>query len=153
QPGSTAFNAAPNVDQSFTVNPAALTVSADNKSRAYGAANPTLTGSVIGLQNGDNISATYSTPADTNSAVGSYGIVPSLNDPDSKLANYSVVTNNGVITVTPASLTVTIDNKSRSYGASNPTFSGVLSGILSSDNISASYTTVATAASPVATYS
>src|SRR6266850_4531053 len=152
QPGSTAFNAAPNVDQSFTVNPAALTVAADSKSRAYGAANPAFTGSLIGIQNGDNISATYSTLADTNSAVGSYGIVPSLNDPDSKLGNYNVATGNGVLTVTPATLTVTIDNKSRSYGAANPTLTGGITGIQNSDNITGSYTTIATTSSPVATY-
>jgi hypothetical protein len=153
QPGSTAFNAALNVDRSFTVNPAALTVAADNKSRAYGAANPAFTGSVVGLQNGDNISATYSTIADTNSAVGNYNIVPSITDPDSKLANYSVVTNNGVLTVSPASLSITIDNKSRIYGASNPALTGGLIGVQNSDNISAAYTTAATTTSPVATYS
>jgi hypothetical protein len=152
QPGSTAFNAAPNIDRSFTVNLAALTVTADNKSRAYGSANPAFTGSVTGLQNGDNISATYSTLADATSSVGTYSIVPSLNDPNSKLINYSVVTNNGVLTVTPATLTVTIDNKSRSYGASNPALTGGLAGIQNFDNISATYSTVATTTSPVATY-
>jgi hypothetical protein len=152
QVGSTAFFAAPNVDQSFTVNPAALTVTADNKTRAYGTANPTLTGSVAGIQNGDNISVTYSTLADSNSPVGSFSILSALNDPDSKLSSYSVVTNNGVLTVTPAALTVTIDNQSRTYGGANPALTGGLTGLQNSDNITASYATVTIATSPVGAY-
>jgi hypothetical protein len=152
QPGSTAFNAAPNVDQSFAVSPAALTVTADSKSRVYGAANPALSGSVTGIRNGDNITATYSTLADPTSSVGTYSIVPSLNDPDGKLGNYNLATGNGVLTVTPAALTVTIDNKSRNYGASNPALTGGLTGIQNSDSITANYTTIANATSPVASY-
>src|SRR4029077_3334495 len=60
----------------LTVTPFALTVTADNKSRAYGSANPTLTGTLTGVQNGDNISASYSTVADVTSPVGTYSIVP-----------------------------------------------------------------------------
>ena len=54
----------------LTVTAAALTVSADNQSRVYGATNPPLTGSVAGLQNGDLITAVFQTTADTNSPVG-----------------------------------------------------------------------------------
>ena len=37
-----------------TVSPS-LIVTADNQTRSYGAVNPTLTGNLVGLQNGDNI--------------------------------------------------------------------------------------------------
>src|SRR5208282_3907873 len=54
----------------------ALAITANDASRAYGAANPTFTGSIVGLQSGDNITASYSTVADTNSPPGAYSIVP-----------------------------------------------------------------------------
>ena len=152
QAGSTAFNAAPDVDQSFTVNPAALTVTVDSTNRAYGAANPPFTGSVIGIQNSDNIAASYSTLANTNSPVGTYSIVATLNDPGNKLSNYSVVTNNGVLTVTAAVLTVTADNKSKTYGSANPPFTGAVAGLQNGDNITAIYMTVADTGSPVGGY-
>jgi hypothetical protein len=137
---------------SLTVNPATLTVTAANANRQYGQANPAFTGTITGIQNGDNITATYSTVADPTSPVGTYAIVPALVDPDNKLSNYSVTTSNGTLTIAPAPLTVTADNASRQYGQSNPTFTGAVTGIQNGDNITASYSTVADPASPVGTY-
>ena len=104
----------------LTVTSYALSLTAHDQSRAYGAANPTLTGSLIGLQSGDNIEATYATAADTNSAVGGYPITISLSDPDGKLANYAVTTNNGTLTVNPAALAVTGDPQAKWYGEADP---------------------------------
>jgi hypothetical protein len=137
----------------LTVTPFALTVTADDKSRAYGAANPTLTGNLTGVQNGDNITASYSTVADASSPIGSYAIVPVLSDADNKLTNYSMAIINGALTVSPAALTVTADNQSRVYGSANPTLTGTVIGVQNSDGITASYSTVADATSPVGTYS
>jgi len=36
----------------------------------FGAPNPTFTGTIVGIKNGDNITATYSTLATTNSPTG-----------------------------------------------------------------------------------
>ena len=80
----------------LTVTPFALTVTADSHARTYGATNPVLGGTLVGVQNGDNITASYSTTATTNSPVGIYSIVATLNDPNGKLGNYSVTTNNGI---------------------------------------------------------
>ena len=86
----------------LTVTPYTLTVTADNQSRAYGDANPTLTGSLVGLENGDNITASFSTAATATDSVGTYPITVTLSDPDGKLANYTVTTNNGTLTITAA---------------------------------------------------
>jgi hypothetical protein len=137
----------------LTLTPFALTVTADNHSRAYGAANPTLTGTLAGVQNGDNITATYSTIADTNSPVETYSIVPELHDPDGKLVNYSITTTNGTLTVTQALLSVTADNQSRTYGAANSTLAGTVTGVVNGDNITVSYSTTADTNSPVGSYS
>jgi hypothetical protein len=136
----------------LTVAPSALTVAADNKARTYGAANPALTGTLTGVQNSDNITASYSTGASATNNVGAYSIVPSLNDPDSKLTNYSVTISNGTLAITKAPLAVTADNQSRTYGTTNPVFTGSIVGIQNSDNISTTYSTVATTSSPVGTY-
>jgi PKD repeat protein len=85
---------------SLVVWPAPLTVTASNASCQYGAAIPILSGTITGLQNNDNITATYSCSATTNSPVGTYAIVPTLVDPNGLLTNYSVVTNDGTLTVT-----------------------------------------------------
>jgi hypothetical protein len=95
-----------------------------------------LSGSLEGVQNGDNVTASYSTVATTLSPVGPYDITPSLNDPDRKLTNYVVTTNNGTLSVTPATLTGTADHKSRQYGETNPVFTVTYSGFVNSENAS-----------------
>lgn len=136
----------------LAVEPAPLTVTASNAGRTYGAANPSFTGAMTGLQNGDNITASYICSATSSSPVGQYPIVPTLSDPGSKLGNYSVTLNNGALSVSPASLTVTVDNKNRAYGAPNPQFTGAVSGVQNGDNITASFNCGATPSSPAGTY-
>ncbi|HEX7653023.1 MAG TPA: MBG domain-containing protein, partial [Verrucomicrobiae bacterium] len=84
----------------LNITPAALVVSANNVTRAYGTTNPSLTGSISGLQNTDVVTATYATAAIPSSPVGTYPITVTLNDPGSALANYTVTTNNGTLTIT-----------------------------------------------------
>jgi hypothetical protein len=87
---------------SLAVSAAALSVTASNASRLSGQSNPVFTGSIVGLQNNDNISAVYTTAATQSSPAGSYAITPVLSDPDNKLPNYQLSTTNGVLTVTNA---------------------------------------------------
>src|SRR6185312_12705895 len=83
---------------SLTVTPAPLTVAAANATRAYGDPNPLFTGTITGIQNGDNITATYSTSATATSPVGSYVIVPTLSDNGTgALASYTVTSTNGTL--------------------------------------------------------
>ena len=84
---------------SLVVSPALLTVTAANTNRAYGQANPVFTGTITGLVNGDNITATYSCSATVNSPVGTYAIVPSLVDPNHRQTNYTISLVNGTLTV------------------------------------------------------
>ena len=128
---------------------AGLTVAAHNASRVYGATNPVFSGTITGIRNGDNITATYATTATITSPVGAYAITPTLMDPGSKLSNYTLTFTNGTLKVTPAALTVAADNASRAYGATNPVFSGTITGIRNGDNLTATYATTATTNSPV----
>ena len=140
-------------DGTLTVTTAPLAVTANNVSRQYGQSNPALTGSITGLQNGDNITATYSCTAAASSSVGAYSIVPTLVDPNHRLGNYSVTLNNGSLTVTAAPLAVTANNVSRQYGQSNPALTGSITGLQNGDNITATYSCTATASSTVGAYS
>lgn len=91
----------------LAITPAPLTVAANSAARPYGAGNPVLTGIITGLQNGDPITASFSTTAGPASFVGSYPIVPSLYDPSNRLANYSLSLVNGTLAVTPETTIVT----------------------------------------------
>ncbi len=117
----------------LTVSACALVASADNQSRIYGAANPVLTGRLAGVQSGDNITASYSTAATAASPVGSYPITVTLSDPNQRLANYSVSTNNGTLSIGPATLWGLAMDQSRAYGQTNPPFTVIYGGFVNGD--------------------
>jgi hypothetical protein len=139
----------------LTVTRANLTVTADNQQRVYGGSNPALTGTVVGVQAGDAIAASYSTTAVGASPVGTYAIVPALSG--AALGNYDVVTKIGMLTVTRATLTVTADDRTRVYGGANPAFTATYAGFLNGDTAAVlsgapALTTTAAAVDPVGTY-
>ncbi len=113
----------------LTITPAAtttLTVKADNATRVYGAANPTLSGTVTGAQSGDAFTESFATTATATSAVGSYPIVPSVTG--TNLANYTVSIVNGALTVTAAATTTTLTApSSAAFGDSVTLTAGVAS--------------------------
>ena len=115
-------------------------------------ANPALSVTIVGIKNGDPITASVSTTADPTSPIGTYPIVATLIDPTNKLGNYAVTINNGTLTINPAPLSVTAANASRLFGTPNPPLSGIITGIKNSDPITATYSTTAIATSPVGTY-
>jgi 6-phosphogluconolactonase (cycloisomerase 2 family) len=135
----------------LTVSRATLVVTAANASRLYGSANPVFTGTITGLLPGDSITATYASAATAASPVGDYPIVPTLVDPLGQLVDYNVSVVNGDLTVSPAPLTVTINNASRVYGSANPTLNGTITGLKNGDSITAAYSSASVTAS-VGTY-
>uniref|UniRef100_UPI00321B2AD7 MBG domain-containing protein n=1 Tax=Pontibacter chitinilyticus TaxID=2674989 RepID=UPI00321B2AD7 len=136
----------------FTIGKAALTVTTDPKSRVYGDTNPAFTGSITGIQNSDNITATYTSLATAASAVGGYAVTATLSDPTNKLGNYTVTNAGNTLTVTPAAISVKANDAARMQGAANPIFTGAITGIKNGDAITASYSTVATETSPAGEY-
>ncbi len=82
----------------LTIAPApVLTVTANNATRAYGAANPAFTGTVTGAQGSDTFTESFATTATVASNVGSYPIVPSVTG--TNLGNYTVTPVDGALTV------------------------------------------------------
>jgi hypothetical protein len=120
--------------QTLTVNKAALTVTAANQSRPYGAANPAFTFAYTGFVNNDTAASlttapTASTSATTASLPGTYPVTLA----GGSAANYTLTLANGNLTVTKAPLTATAANKSRIYGAANPAFTIAYAGFVNGD--------------------
>lgn len=136
----------------LTINRRSLTVKADNKSKTYGTANPSLTYTATGLINNDQLTGSLATTATTNSAVGSYPITQGT------LANnnYTITFTPGTLTINKAPLTVTANDQTRTYGAANPplTFNaeGFVAGDTANTALTGSLTTTATTTSPVGSY-
>ena len=100
----------------INVTQAVLTVEANNSTRLYGTPNPTFTGSVTGMQNGDTFTETFATTAATLSTVGQYPIVPAVSGTD--LGDYTQVVQNGTLSITkaPTGTTTTLSATTIPYG-------------------------------------
>ena len=99
QSGNDNYNAAADVTRSFDIGPASLSATANDASREFGAPNPLLGGTLVGVVNGDGITASFTTGAGPASPVGAYAIVPVLSDPNARLRDYVVSSHDGVLTV------------------------------------------------------
>lgn len=145
-------------DGTLTVNKAPLTMTANDKSMTYGSKVPTLDARYEGLKNGEKQPAwnrvpTFSTTASATSKVGTYPIT--ISNAESK--NYQLTVNSGTMKVEKAELTVRAENKSRTYGEANPTFTMVYTGLKNYETVPAwekapSIVTTADRQNPVGSY-
>jgi hypothetical protein len=123
QAGNGSYSAATPVQQSFTVAPATLTVTANNASRVYGAANPAFSYAITNFVNGDTLAVVSGTATETTAAIGtspngSYPI--SFSTKSLTATNYTFTYVNGTLTVSGgAAQTITFGALSgQTYGAS-----------------------------------
>jgi hypothetical protein len=79
-----------------------LEVTADDKTKVCGQSNPTLTGTIDGIRNDDELTVSYSTSATSSSGAGDYAIVPQVSGEN--LSNYEITYVNGVLTVNPPAI-------------------------------------------------
>jgi phosphotransferase system IIA component len=164
--GNYTFEQAAGNTTALTVNKATLTVTADDKTRVYGDANPTLTYVIAGYVNSENATSagitgtpTISTTATAASNVNSYTITSAAND--LAAANYQFSYVDGTLTVNRRPVTVTADNKTRVYGDTNPdlTFTvaadgtGTSRGMYNSQSLTGALTTTAIATTNVGSVS
>jgi len=101
---------------SSTVTPAALTITASNANKVYGAVATLSNYTTNGLVNGDAITTVSltSTGSPATANVGTYNIVPS-SATGTGLSNYNISYTDGTLTVTPAVLTITASNANKVY--------------------------------------
>ena len=114
----------------MTVTTASLTITANNQTKAYGAALPALTASYTGFVNGDTSSnlttlPTLTTTGTASSVIGTYPITAAgAVDPD-----YAISYAGGTLTVSTAVLTITAVNQTKIYGAALPALTVSYSGL------------------------
>src|SRR5262249_24824904 len=133
------------VNGTLTVGKAHLTVTADNQSRLYGDANPSLTATLSGFKNGEVLatSGVTGTASCTTSATATSSVVGSpypitCTQGTLTAANYDFTFVNGQLTINKAHLTVTAENASREYGDANPSFSAGYAGFKNSETLASS---------------
>ena len=146
------------VSGTLTVTTAPLVITANSTNKVYGATLPTFTASYSGFVNGDTFTnldtpVILATTATASSPAGTYPITASA----ATGTNYSISFVEGVLTVSPASITITADNQSKVFGAALPTLTATYSGFVlgqGTNNLTAlaSLSTTATATSDVGTY-
>ena len=125
------------VTSTFIITPVALTVTANSGySKTYGATDPTLTYTVSGFIGPDN-EATLDRPViisrGAGENVGNYVLTPS----GAVDSNYSISFVTSTFAITPAALTVTADSGlSKVYGATDPNFTYIVTGLVNGDIVS-----------------
>ena len=120
------------VTGTLTVTAASLTITANNQTKVYGAALPTLTASYTGFVNGDTSASLTTQPTLTTTATASSQCraaptritASGAVDPD-----YSITYVAGSLTVTPVALTITANNQTKVYGAAVPTLTAIYCGL------------------------
>ena len=158
--GASTYTAAANVDQSFTISPKSLTITADNKSITVGDADPAFTFAASGLVSPDAIAApgvtyTYvgtgstpyasSTSVPSSAAAGTYSNTPSAAVfSTGNAANYTISYTAGTYVVNPAgstSQTITFNPPSpQTFGDS-----GVTATATASSGLTVTFTSTTTA--------
>jgi hypothetical protein len=132
----TNYLGATGVEQSFTIDKATLTVTADDQTITYGDTEPTFTLKYSGFQFSDNASVLDTKPtcgvAGDHKDAGTYTIACSGGADN----NYDFKYVDGALTIEKATLTVTADNKEIYFGNPDPTFTFLYSGFKYMDDAS-----------------
>lgn len=123
-----------NTAGTLTINPAPITILADNCQREYYEQNPQYTFTIYGLRNNDDATClskqpTFNCPAVISSDCGEYSVTPS----SAEAQNYSISYKSGILTITKAPLTLMADNATREYGDENPMLKFSFIGLKGSD--------------------
>jgi len=116
------------VNEPLVITPKPVTITVDNKTKVYGDKDPALTAKTDGTEGTDTVVLTMSRTEGEN--VGSYTI-------DAKPAadpNYTFTVVPGTLTVTPKAVTVTADNKVKTFGGEDPELTAVITGLVPGDS-------------------
>src|SRR5207245_8905652 len=81
-------------------------------------------------------SPSLSTAATASSSVAGSPYAITISQGSLSAANYTFSFVNGTLSVTPATLTVSADNQSRAYGATNPPLTATYSGFVNNEDAS-----------------
>ena len=120
------------VDGTLTVGQKAATITANDKSKTYGEADPALDATVTGAVNGETLDYSLSRAPGENA--GDYDIIVTLgtgavND------NYNITTNDGTLTIAKKAATITANDKSKTYGEADPALDATVTGEVNGETL------------------
>ena len=115
----------------LTITPATVTITAEAKTKVYGDTDPALTYTVSGLKRTDVLSG--SLVREVGDSVGTYEI-----QQGSLVAStdYTVVYQAADLTITPATVTITAEAKTKVYGDTDPALTYTVNGLKGTDQLS-----------------
>ena len=116
-------------DGTFTITPAKAKITADAKSKVYGETDPDLTVTVEGAVGEDKLNYTLTRAEGEN--VGEYEITVTPGDNP----NYEVSATNGKLEITKKTATVKADDKSKTYGETDPELTATVTGMVREDKL------------------
>ena len=127
----------------LTITKATLTVTADDKSRVYGDANPAFTATFTGFKNGETLATsgvTGSPSCSTTATAPRRSAPPRSRAPSARSppATTPSASSPATLTIEKATLTVTADDQSRDYGDANPTFTATFTGFKNGETLATS---------------
>ena len=116
----------------FTINPAPVTVTAENKIKTFGESDPEFTAKIEGLVNNESPDLIkYTLTRTEGENVGEYAITVKG---DEKQGNYVVTFGDGKLTINPAPVTVTAENKTKTFGEADPEFTATVTGLVNNES-------------------
>jgi len=113
----------------FTITPAKAKITAENKRKVYGGTDPALTAKVEGTVGEDELAYTLSRAEGENA--GEYAITVTPGDNP----NYEVSATNGKLEITKKTATVKADDKSKTYGETDPELTATVTGMVREDKL------------------
>lgn len=163
QAGNSNWNPAPNTNQTILVAPKTVTAGITVSNKVYdGTVVASIASrSLTGVINGDAVNLIGGTAnfADKNVGSGKTVIATGLALAGAQAGSYTLASTSATNTasITPASLTVTADDQSRPYGATNPLFTASYNGFVAGEGMevlsgSPDLSTTAVVDSPVGNY-
>ena len=125
-----------NSPNDFTINPAPLTVTASSGTMSYGSSPPAITPLYSNFQNDDDASSLSGPPSCSTTAISASSVSDSpyaSTCSGAVDANYTINYVPGLVTVSPAPLTITASSGNMAYGSSPPTITPLYSGFENSE--------------------
>src|SRR4029077_12677093 len=130
------------VGANLTINKRLVTVTPAAASKTYGDTDPAFTGTLTNFVAADGVTATYSRTAGETVAGSPYTISAALN-PAGVLGNYSITYNTASFPISKRAVSVTPNAAGKTYGDTDPAFTGTLTNLLAADGVTATYSRTA----------
>ncbi|MBX9471793.1 MBG domain-containing protein [Microcella sp.] len=137
--GSGTLSAGENYDVTWTtgtltINQRAITITATDREKVYGEADPALTWSLTDgtIVEGDTLEGLLQRARGDDVIDGGYAIT----GVDGAEPNYDTTVIPGTFTITPATISIAIDNAEKEFGTDDPTFTYEVTGLLDGDTLS-----------------